>query len=271
MNTPNPFSLPEPWSLVASGYAETTMHFLGQYTDSILARYPLAPHFRVADIACGPGTVSRKIYTQVARIDAVDFSQDMIALLQQFVSENQISTIHPVVGDGQALPLKDSTYDLAISMFGLMFFPDRIRGFSEAYRILDRGGRAIVASWAPVSDSPAMQLMFGAIRMINPNVPKPGAVVTNLESPDLFKWELGVTGFKDVEIFKVTQPMTAESAESFWDDMEKGSAPIAVMKSRNTPEEWAQKREIAITYIQGQISRFPTTLTSDAWIATGIK
>ena len=34
-------------------------------------------------------------------------------------------------------------------MFGLMFFPDRAKGFAELFRVLRPGATAVVSSWAP--------------------------------------------------------------------------------------------------------------------------
>jgi len=38
------------------------------------------------------------------------------------------------VADGQALPFADGEFEAAFSMFGLMFFPDRAKGFAELRR-----------------------------------------------------------------------------------------------------------------------------------------
>ena len=47
------------------------------------------------------------------------------------------------VMDGQALDLADDAFDAAVSMFGLMFFPDAASGVAEARRVVRPGG-----SWA---------------------------------------------------------------------------------------------------------------------------
>jgi len=52
--------------------------------------------------------------------------------------------VESLVGDGMALPLADGAFDVAFSMFGLMFFPDRPRGFRELRRVLVREGLWVV-------------------------------------------------------------------------------------------------------------------------------
>jgi hypothetical protein len=51
--------------------------------------------------------------------------------------------------------------------------------------------------------SPAMQMMFGSIRAINPSIPEPQKSIDTLENPDVFKLEMQDAGFREVKIHKV--------------------------------------------------------------------
>jgi ubiquinone/menaquinone biosynthesis C-methylase UbiE len=133
-------------------------------------------------------------------------------------------------GDAQTLPYADATFDAAFSLFGLMFFPDRQRGFAEIHRTLKSGGSIAITSWAPVDQSPAMQTMFGALRAIKPDLPQPQRSITTLENPERFKQEMEEAGFRNIEIRSVTKAFPTGSTGEFWDNMVKGSAPIQMMK-----------------------------------------
>jgi ubiquinone/menaquinone biosynthesis C-methylase UbiE len=271
MSVQNPFSKPEPWSVVSKGYEETTMDYLSQYAQDALSTVDLNNQATVLDVACGPGTVSRLIHSKVAKIDCLDFSEEMISIVDDYIKTGELSNISTTIGDGQNLPFSDNSYDLATSMFGLMFFPDRLKGFSELYRCLKPGGQTIVTSWAPVDQSPAMQLMFGAIRAAKPDLPKPDTVIANLEKKEVFENELQQAGFSDIVVRPITHFLVSESVNDIWDFMVKGSAPIAMMKKNHTPEDWLTIEEKAKTYINDAITDFPVTLGSDAWVGCGTK
>src|SRR5215468_9544402 len=96
----------------------------------------------------------------------------MIALLERRAQAEGLRGIRARVGDGQALPHPDQGHDAAFSLFGLMFFPDRARGFAELRRILRPGGRAVVSSWQPAERSRVITALFSALQQA---LPEPAA------------------------------------------------------------------------------------------------
>ncbi len=40
-----------------------------------------------------------------------------------------------------SLPFEDESFDIVLCQFGVMFFPDQIKGFAEILRVLRPGGR----------------------------------------------------------------------------------------------------------------------------------
>ena len=95
----------------------------------------------VLDVACGPGTLAFLAARRGAEVMAVDFCAGMIGELAARLAETP-AAIEARVADGMDLPLESGAFDAAFSMFGLMFFPDRARGFAELHRVLRPGGVA---------------------------------------------------------------------------------------------------------------------------------
>lgn len=268
----NMLSAIEPWDLVANGYAETTMQMLAHYADEAIAAAKLKPGAAILDVACGPGTLSLKVAHVASEVHGIDFSASMLDIFKQHVERSGHRNITIRHGDAQALPYADDTFDAAFSMFGLMFFPDRRKGFAEIHRTLKPGGSIAVTSWAPIDRSPAMQLMFGAIRAIKPEIPEPQKAIDTLENPDVFKQEMEDAGFKDVQIQSVTKAaFPVESIPAFWADMVKGSAPIQMLKKSMGEAVWQEKEGLAIRYLEGKLPTLPMRLSSDAWLGIGIK
>jgi SAM-dependent methyltransferase len=260
-----------PWNLVAEGYAATTSKLVEGYARAAVDLTKIHPGSHILDVACGPGTLPLLVHEQCASIKAIDFAEQMVAKFQHKLTAGTINNIEIVCGDGQDLPFENDVFDAAFSMFGLMFFPDRQKGYAEIYRTLKPGGEVVVSSWAPVSDSPAMQVMFGAIRAMNPDIPEPQTVIDSLENDVFFKSELEQAGFKQVKIHRVTQHYSIESVAGLWDELVKGSAPIAMMKQNMPADVWQEKEAIALAFLTDALSELPASLASDAWLGYGVK
>lgn len=267
----NILSTVTPWEMVAEGYAETTMKLFQSYTEKALEVANLSKESAILDVACGPGTLPLLAAGKVNSIHAIDFSESMINLFKEEVEVRELEKIEVHCGDGQELPFSDEMFDVAFSMFGLIFFPNRNKGYSEIYRTLKPGGQIVISSWAPVSDSPVMQTMFGALKAMKPEIPEPQSDIESLENPGFFKTELQNAGFKQVEIIPVEGEYPISDVEEFWTDMVKGSAPLIMMKNGMPPEAWKEKECVALAYLGEKLPKLPTVLTAKAWLGCGIK
>lgn len=272
MTSNNPMSSPEPWTRVAEGYVTDTQPVFEQYCRKALEHVGYKGNGRVLDVACGPGTLSLLIHRDADEIHGIDFSPGMLECFNREIARRGIANITTHHMDGQNLAFGDNEFDWAFSMFGLMFFPDRGRGFREMLRTLKPGGRAAITAWAPVSESTAMQTMFGAMQAAFPKKPEADSTkVLTLEDPDNFRTEMQRAGFVDVQITAFDGYWRVENVEAFLDSMVRGSAPIQVVKSQLSEAAWAEKRAILFAYLKEKLADLPVTLNSRAWIGTGSK
>ncbi len=267
----NPFSHSDSWNLVADGYVETTMFSLSEYSREAINMASLKEDDSIIDVACGPGTLSLMVSDQVTHVTAIDFSENMISHLNKEIQNQKIRNITTHVGDGQTLTFQDNSFDAAFSMFGLMFFPDRIRGFSELHRVLKPGACTVVASWAPIEQSPAMRVMFGTLKEINPDMPEPDKSIVSLDSKEVFEDEMSQSGFNNIDVSLVTKSFPVKTVEEFWDTMVRGSLPIVLYKQTLTPEQWEEKNQQAITFLKQEIGTMQSELTADALIGVARK
>lgn len=267
----NPLSVSEPWNLVADGYAETTMLVFEQYADEAIAASKLKTGATVLDVACGPGTLALRLAHTAGKVHGIDFSEAMLDIFKKQIEAAGHNHIELRCGDAQTLPYRDATFDAAFSLFGLMFFPDRKKGFAEIHRTLKPGGSVAITSWAPVDQSPVMQTMFGALRAIKPDLPQPQRSIATLENPDVFRQEMQDAGFRNVEIRLVTKPFPRLPVPEFWEMMVKGSAPIQMLKKNLGEAAWREKEPIALAYLEERLADGSMELTSDAWLGVGVK
>ena len=270
MSPLSPFSVPEPWDDVASGYALDAALVMAPFSARALELAPLNAESDVLDVAAGPGTLALQAAARVRSVTAVDFSETMLDELQR--AARDVPNLRALRADGQALPFEDAAFDAAFSMFGLMFFPDRSKGFSEMRRVLRPGSVAVVSSWAPAAESPLMRIMFGALRAADPSLPEPVADPLSLDNPERFMAEMQEAGFAEVRVEPHSVDITFEDAETFWLKLTRSSAPLVMMKKRVGPEQWEHQSTLARAYLERELpGSGPHTLSTTALLAVGRK
>jgi ubiquinone/menaquinone biosynthesis C-methylase UbiE len=274
MDTPaasNPLSGPQPWDWVAESYVDTAMPLLGLFSEVAIERASIGPTTRVVDVAAGPGTVACRVAPRAASVDAIDFSSEMVARCRARADALGLHNVTVVQGDGQALPYADASFDLGFSMFGLMFFPDRPRGFRELGRVLRPGGRAFVTSWASVEKSPLMLARIAAFKAADPSAASPQKNVMTLEDPALFAREMEEAGFVDVAIEPVHRERQFRDLDELCEGLTRGNAPFELVRREIGEQEWARRMGIMRDYLGTHHGPFPLRLGSTAYLGQGRK
>lgn len=126
---------------------------------------------RVLEIAAGTGVVTRKLVAMLppsVAIVATDLNQPMLDLA------SEIGTSRPVEwrqADAACLPFVDETFDVVVCQFGVMFFPDKSKAFSEARRVLKPGGALIFNVWDRIEENDFAHTISNALESIFPHDP----------------------------------------------------------------------------------------------------
>jgi ubiquinone/menaquinone biosynthesis C-methylase UbiE len=270
MTSPSPLATPTPWDLVASAYEVEVVPQFEHFAAEALRLAAPRSGSRVADIACGPGTLALLAARAGFSVDAIDFAPEMIARLEQRIRELGVKTVSPRVGDGQALPYPDGAYSAAFSMFGLMFFPDRAKGFAELRRILAPGARAVVSSWQPMERAPVMAAAFAALQAALPSGVGGGgsSQPPPLVTAEACRAEMGQR-FVKVEVHPVSTAVEFASTDALWSSMERTFASLAPIRRQLGEESWAPVSRSVRTALAGALGTGPVTLDLNAWLTVG--
>jgi ubiquinone/menaquinone biosynthesis C-methylase UbiE len=247
------------------------MPWLGLFGEVAIERAAIGPTMRVVDVATGPGTVACRVAMRAASVDAIDFSSEMVARCRSHVEALGLRNVRVAQGDGQALPYADASFDLGFSMFGLMFFPDRPRGFRELCRVLRPGGRAFVTSWASVEKSPLMLARIAAWKAADPSAPSPQKNVMTLENPEVFAREMEAAGFVDVVVEPVYRDREFRDLDELCDGVTRGNAPFEIARRDLGEQEWSRRMGIMREYLGKNYGPFPLRLGSTAYLGQGRK
>ena len=145
--------------------AENYDHYLGplffepygQYTASQIDAGHVSS---VLEIACGTGRVTRhlrKVLPASVRLFATDISSDMLRIAKRELNNNGIIF---QAEDAQKLSFADNSFDVVICQFGVMFLPDKKKGFEEILRVLKPGGKFLFFTWDDTLKVPVFKALI---------------------------------------------------------------------------------------------------------------
>ena len=142
------------------------------YADNLVGRLCNLVGGRVLELAAGTGVVTRALARSppVFRRDRGIRSEPGDARS----SRRGIGTTRDVSwrqADAQELPFDDGSFDAVLCQFGVMFFPDKVRAYGEAHRVLHRGGRFIFNVWDHIGENEFADVVTEAVGTLFPDDP----------------------------------------------------------------------------------------------------
>jgi ubiquinone/menaquinone biosynthesis C-methylase UbiE len=178
----------------------------------------------ILDVACGSGALTlpaarwQKRAANGGKIFATDFSPEMVARTGQHLEAQGLSDgVVCEVQDGEALTYGDSAFDAVFSAFGIFLFPNRIRGFQEAGRVLRSGGLFATTVWRGPEQNPMIKAQMTAVGSSLPErlrVPSPPGGWLEIADQDALVREVTSLGlFADVAVFPLHGSIVLPSAE----------------------------------------------------------
>lgn len=118
------------------------------FAEEFMARLSLQPKARVLDVACGTGNLAVIAARQGCEVHGIDIAGNLIEQARARATLAGFK-IDFKEADAEALPFAYSRFDLAVSMFGVMFTPQPGIAVSEMRRVVRPGGQIALANWTP--------------------------------------------------------------------------------------------------------------------------
>ncbi|GID93455.1 class I SAM-dependent methyltransferase [Amorphoplanes digitatis] len=132
----------------ASGDYGAVAALIQPVAENLVQAADLSAGSRVIDVATGTGNAAIAAARCLCSVTGVDY---VPALLERGRARAAAEHL-PVsfeVGDAEALPGRDGAWDVALSVFGVMFAPDQDRAAAELARVVRSGGLIALANWVP--------------------------------------------------------------------------------------------------------------------------
>ncbi|MGJ4950019.1 class I SAM-dependent methyltransferase [Bradyrhizobium sp. HKCCYLS20291] len=168
----------------------------------------------VLETAAGTGVVTRALQAQLppdVRITTTDLNEPMLMQAKTHLTDEKRITWQQA--DALALPFAGASFDAVVCQFGVMFFPDRVKGYAEARRVLRPDGRFIFNVWDRIEENEIPHVVHETLQQVFADNPPQFFTRTPHGYFDAAQIEadLAAAGFTDIVIETVTHRSRAAS------------------------------------------------------------
>ena len=134
--------------------------------DRIAERQPA----RILETAAGTGVLTALAADAApnAEIVATDINPGVVGYASKKFETSRVTLQQ---ANAQSLPFDDSSFDMVLCQFGVMFFPDKVLANSEARRVLRDGGDYLVVTFADLDANPVPKAADEAVEALFPDDP----------------------------------------------------------------------------------------------------
>ena len=143
----------------AGDFSEVAKH-IETTAEAFVERLNIQPGMKVLDVACGSGNLAILAAEKGAEVTGIDIAENLIDAAKKRAEAAGLD-IKFEVGDAEAMPYDDNSFDLVMTMFGAMFAPRPDVTASELVRVCKPGGTIAMANWTPTGHAGQMFKLTG--------------------------------------------------------------------------------------------------------------
>jgi len=178
-------------------------------------RLPASGISDVLELACGTGIVTKLLRDRLSsgvRLVATDLSEGMLEFAKGKPFEKPVEW---KVADATSLPFKDDTFDIVVSQFGVMFFPDKEKAMKEILRVLKPGGRVLFNVWDKIEHHDFCRITNNVVeQMFNNDPPAFYKIPFGFYDHFQIRTVLRNAGFQDIALTTVDMKVQADPREA---------------------------------------------------------
>ena len=220
--------------------------FAGFASEMAVRTAAVASH-AVLETACGTGIVTRALRNALpasVALTATDLNPGMMTVAQEEFRPGEQLTLHPA--DGTDLPFPDSSFDTMVCQFGMMFYPDKQKGYREAHRVLKLGGRYLFSVWDEHRYNAFGRITHAVVKNFFPDDPPPFyAVPFSYSAIDLIKEQLLDAHFTDINVSVLTRERSIPDLKAFAQGIVFGNPLLIQIAQRHGDPDAVQKAVFA--------------------------
>lgn len=224
------------WQRAAGGYHDCFGDLTRQTVVPLLDGVGARAGKRLLDIASGPGYAAGAAAERGAEVTGVDFSSEQVAAARRHYPRASFQE-----GDAEALAFDDGSFDVVVSNFGMLHFPEPERAIAEAYRVLRAGGRFGFTVWSMPDKAVGLGIILAAIQTHGDmDVPLP-------PGPSFFRFSeaaecrrcLSEAGFVEAEVTELPMTWALPSAAALVQAAHEGTVRTNALLEAQAPDAHA--------------------------------
>jgi len=128
--------------------------------EALVGSLGIGKDMKVLDLGCGDGTTALPAAERGADVLGVDIARNLVDAGNRRAAQKGLGNIRFQQGDGTNLAgLPDKSFDLVVSIFGVMFAPKPFDAAKEMVRVTRPGGRVVMGNWIPSDPTLVAQIL----------------------------------------------------------------------------------------------------------------
>ena len=220
---------------------EEAEHMMGDAHERLAAALDPTPGERWLDVATGAGAVALRLARRGAEVTGVDLAPGLVESARRRAAEEGLA-IRFDVGDAEALPYEDASFDGVASSMGCIFAPSHEVAAAELARVLRPGGRLGFTAWRPQTG------FFPITRKYAPPLPEGAGNADEWGSEEHVEQMLGERF--DLTIEPATAVFEFASGEAAWELMSRNVGPMKATTAALDPATLAELHREFVEFLE---------------------
>ncbi len=209
---------------------------------------------RLLDAGCGNGAFTEVLIARCApaAVSAIDPSDGQLSYAR---TRPGAKLAEFRVGDAQALPYSDKSFDAATMALVISFIPDPVKAAIEMKRVVKPGGWVATYMWDLPGGGIPVEPMYRALRSLGIDAPMPGVEVSSRDGMRAV-WEKA--GLQSIETRVIRIQVVYSGFDDFWDSYRVPEGPSGQAIRKMSPPQIeqlkARLREQLVPGLDGRIA-----------------
>ncbi|MGZ4537772.1 MAG: class I SAM-dependent methyltransferase [Blastococcus sp.] len=179
---------------------------------------------RWLDVGCGTGALTETVLAVAKPVEVIGV--DPSAPFLEYASHHVAGPASFRLGDAQALPVDDASFDVVVSGLVLNFVPDRRAALAEMRRATRPGGTVGVYVWDYPGEMQLVNHFWDAAVILDPAArPLHEGVRFDFCRPEPLRALFVGAGLRNVEVTPIEVPVSFAGFDDYWSPFLQGTGP----------------------------------------------